>query len=461
VIGKAALLAVLFSVVLIIGVSQPAFGAQLEINLNPDNNSSPFEIKYQKTLIIEYEEGGDIANLLRGQKSSVSFSLDTSVPGVQDLQNKLNAKLASDQSQGRIANLNVAYNSDLTGRGLIASVDYKIVLTGDLVNYVIKARDRTSPALVDMAWRGISIDGPVNIDGHQINSIYAGLQELSPELHAAMAGSEAETVLSESLINAEGIKNQPLTNWHFLFDPTGINVDAATFGISEELKGFVISGFTMGESSLREGRQVEKIQEASFTTDKTYPIRAIASSDIANLRVIGFAAIDSLEGIEILGVTPTPPEGYATTSTGGFPVMIMYGMAAMAAIGGGAFFFISNRSLKKTQAAEQGQTGIDPSRLRAYQTSAGSGGYQTTRGEAQLIDDSDYTKTRSVYDESSTQQSPPPAAPSMTDQACGCEADTGDSTYACDCEMQGACICSADCTCGCAVCKEAVGQLSK
>ncbi len=72
-IGKAALLAVLFSVVLIIGVSQPAFGAQLEINLNPDNNSSPFEMKYQKTLIIEYEDGGDIADLLRGQKPSVSF----------------------------------------------------------------------------------------------------------------------------------------------------------------------------------------------------------------------------------------------------------------------------------------------------------------------------------------------------------------------------------------------------
>ena len=47
----------------------------------------------------------------------------------------------------------------------------------------------------------------------------------------------------------------------------------------------------------------------------------------------------------------------------------------------------------------------------------------------------------------------------MTDQACGCEADTGDSTYACDCEMQGACICSADCTCGCSVCKEAVAGL--
>ena len=47
----------------------------------------------------------------------------------------------------------------------------------------------------------------------------------------------------------------------------------------------------------------------------------------------------------------------------------------------------------------------------------------------------------------------------MTDQACGCEAATGDSTYQCDCEMQGTCICSADCTCGCNVCKEAVAGL--
>jgi len=49
--------------------------------------------------------------------------------------------------------------------------------------------------------------------------------------------------------------------------------------------------------------------------------------------------------------------------------------------------------------------------------------------------------------------------PFMTDQACGCEAATGDSTYECDCEMQGACICSHDCKCSCSICKEAVSQL--
>jgi len=87
VIGKTVLLAMLFTGVLIIGGSQLAFGAQLAINLNPDNNSAPFEMKYQKTVIIEYEDGGDIAKLLSGQQTSISISADTSFPGVQDLQN--------------------------------------------------------------------------------------------------------------------------------------------------------------------------------------------------------------------------------------------------------------------------------------------------------------------------------------------------------------------------------------
>ena len=64
------------------------------------------------------------------------------------------------------------------------------------------------------------------------------------------------------------------------------------------------------------------------------------------------------------------------SSTGGFPIMIVYGMAGMAAVAGIAFFFVSSRSMKNQS---QGQQGIDPSRLVGYQTSASSGGYQTNR----------------------------------------------------------------------------------
>ena len=180
-----------------------------------------------------------------------------------------------------------------------------------------------------------------------------------------------------------------------MFDPTGINADANTFGLDDSIQGFVVSSWTMGESSIREGRQVERVFEAEVMADELYIVRSVQSTDTANLSSIGFGALDILDGVEIIGVTPTPPEDYMTTSTGGFPVMIIYGMAGLAAVAGIGFFFISSRSMKNQA---QGQQGIDPNNLVGYQTSASSGGYQTNRGEAQLKSDTDYATTRSVYD---------------------------------------------------------------
>ena len=102
------------------------------------------------------------------------------------------------------------------------------------------------------------------------------------------------------MINADGIRDQPLGNWHFLFDPTGINVDASQFGLSEEIAGFVVTTYTMGESSIREGRQVEKEFEVDFMADKEYIVRSVESADSGNLAVIGFASIDILDNAEVL-----------------------------------------------------------------------------------------------------------------------------------------------------------------
>ena len=166
--------------------------------------------------------------------------------------------------------------------------------------------------------------------------------------------------------------------------------------MSEELAGRVWSSYTMGESSIREGIQIEKVHEATFTSDKTYTIRAIESADSANVHIGGFASVDVLQDSEVFGVSKVPPEGFATTATGEFPVMIIYGMAGMAGVVGIGVFIISEKKRKKDEG--QGQSGIDPGRLRAASTSTGAGGYKTNRGESYL-DDETYEQTRSVYDQ--------------------------------------------------------------
>ena len=450
--SKAIILSVMVATLLVFSVVTPAFAAQLDARVNPNQSSSPFKMNYQKTFFIEYPSGGNLFDELHEKTWTKSGTADSSNPGVQSLISSLNNNIKADGSQAQISDLKVTYDIHLKGRNINTSIDYKVILEGTLTGYVI-TKDQTR-TLVDLGWRGISTNDKVVIDGVDINHPINLISEEEPILHDVISGTDAETIFTPNMINADFILEQPLKNWHFLFDPTGINVDASTFGLNEQISGFVVSSWTMGESSLREGRQVERVHEAEVTADQKYTFRSVQSSDQANLYAIGFGALDTLDGVEIAGVTPRPPEGYATTSTGEFPVFIVYGMAAMAAIGGGAFFMFSNRALKNQK---EGQQGIDPSRLVGYQTSASSGGYQTNRGEAQLRDESGYTQTRSVYEETTPQ--PSSSVASTTEEAaCGCAASS-EMGSECDCEMQGSCLCDGTCRCNADVCKEHVSTL--
>jgi hypothetical protein len=454
-VSRAVILSVLLATLIVVGTSTPVWAAQMDARINPNDETSPFKIAYLKTVFIEYPNGGNLFDELKGKEWTVEGTVDSSNPGVQALMAELNNGIANDGSQARISDLNVSYDFHLKARNINTSVDYRVILEGTLSDYVIA--DDGQKTLIDLGWRALSTDKEVILDGIEINIPINILRDNEPEAYTFFAGTEAEEILTKPLINADFILEQPLTNWHFLFDPTGINVDAGTFGLDDEISGFVVSTWTMGESSIREGRQVERVFEAEVMADQLYVVRSVQSSDTANLATIGFGALGDLDGIEIAGVTPTPPEGYATTATGDFPVMIVYGMAGMAAIGGIGFFIFSSRSLKKESSE---QSGIDPGRLVGYQTSASSGGYQTNRGEAQLKDETDYQQTRSHYDEPSQQSPPPQTTPSSQDEAaCGCAASV-EMGSECDCAMQGACLCDGSCKCGADICKEQVNSMS-
>ncbi|MGY5148658.1 MAG: hypothetical protein ACW9W3_01180 [Candidatus Nitrosopumilus sp. bin_68KS] len=454
--SKAVILTVLLVGLVVFGTSSPAWAAQLDARINPNADESPFTMNYLKTVFIEYPNGGKLFDELRGKEWTVSGVADSSNPGVQELIKKLNQKLSDDGSHAKISDLNVAYEFFLKGRNINTSIDYKVLLEGTISGYVITKDSQRS--LVDLGWRGMTVNDEINIDGVEINIPINMLRDQEPEVFAVISGTEAEQVLHRPIINADFILQQPITNWHFLFDPTGINVDAGTFGLDESISGFVVSSWTMGESSIREGRQVERVFTAEVNADEKYVIRSVQSSDQANLSLIGFGALDILDGLEIAGVTPTTPEGYGTTSTGDFPIYIVYGMAGMAAVAGIAFFFVSSRSLKNEKV---GQQGIDPSRLVGYQTSASSGGYQTNRGEAQLKDENNYQQTRSVYENTAPQETttPPPTMANREEAACGCAA-SAEMGSECDCEMQGSCLCDASCGCAAEICKENAQSMS-
>ena len=412
--SRVLVLTITLSAIMFCGLITPVDAAQMTFRTFSESGvSEEAEIKFQRSVIINYDDGGQLADQLRGLKISKTFSVDSSDPGVNELRDRMNYFLKNTaNSDAVITNVDIDYDTTLTGRGLNTSIDYKVIVTLHVTNHIIRDYSGGSAGLIDMDWRGVVVDGPVeiNVKGivNEINLPISFIAEASPALYSAIQGSDAEAILNTPLIDASGIKAQPLGNWHFLFDPTGINVDASQFGMSEELAGLVWSSYTMGESSLREGIQTEKEKSATFTTDRTYDLRTIESADAANVFVAGFANVDVLQNQEVFGFSPTAPEGFATTSTGGFPMMIIYGMAGMAGVAGVAVFIISEK--KRKGEIKQGgiQTGIDPSQLVGADTSTGAGGYKTNRGEAHLKSD-DYAQTRSVYDNPQVEEKPAPA----------------------------------------------------
>jgi hypothetical protein len=402
---KLQLSVVLFlTAIIAIGSITPVFASgQLDVTIASDSDIALAKMTYQRTISINYSEGGKLADEFGGKIMRISFHADSSNYGMSDLVSNINSVIAENGSVARVTDLNLDYLATMTGGTENLSVDYKIVLRPVVENFVLRAYSVGSPALVDIDWRGFGADGPVTITTPQYGDVEINIpislfERFAPSVALAIKSSPDTGAFYQDVMNADGIDQQPVGNWHFLFDPTGIQMDASQHGLSEEIAGSVVSNFTMGESSLREGIQIEKINEGQFTFDKAYLFKSIEASDNANVKVIGFATREVQSDSEVFGISPMAPEGYATTSSGEFPAGVLYGMAGAAAIGGVAIMIVSQRKLKKEKGHYQ-QTGIDPSQLTGVATSASSGGYQTVRGEAQVKGLEDYNQHKSFYDD--------------------------------------------------------------
>ena len=394
----------LTAIVAISGLAPVFASSQLEVTIDPNSDTAVAKMTYQRSVVMDYSQGGKLADTLAGKSDKISFTVSSSTTGMNSLIAKLNSYMAAKGSQAQITDLDLDYLVTLTGRSDNASIDYKIVLRPTIENFVIKAGSGNAPTLIDVDWRGFGALGPVVISTPmhgdvEINLPISAVETFIPSMGLSMKAGDAGELLNTRLLDGDGIKEQPIGNWHFLFDPTGIGVDAAQHGFAT---GSVLSSFTMGESSLREGLIREQIHEATFTSDKVYIIKTIESSANASIDIIGFANRDTLGSSEIFGVTPNAPEGYASTSSGEFPAFILYGMAGMAAIGGVAMMLMSKRKLSKEK-GHYDQTGIDPSNLTGVATSASSGGYQTVRGEAHLKGGDDYAQHRNLYEDDKPQ----------------------------------------------------------
>jgi hypothetical protein len=373
--------------VLVVSSMSSASAAQLSWDARTLETAMAPKFTFQRTITIDYSEGGFIADQLRGKSESVQFSLDNSSQDIALLIEQLNKKLEQAGSMARISDLMLDYSAELTGYDSYASIEYDVVLVPTLEQF--SAPTSLDAVVLDMSWRGMKAEAPIMIDNYDVISPMSFIENKVPQIYSQLVDTEAESLLSHTMIDASEVQKLGINEWHSLFDPTAIIPGAKPYGFVGE----VVTTFSMGTSDIFNPTR-EKIQQVTLELDKKYVIATFEAADSAVLFVPGYAHPGVFSGYEIIQSSSKASDSEIVSDPDIFPILVMYGLAGTAAAGAAGFFWWSSKKAKKDTAL--GQTGIDPSNLRCVETSSASGGYKTNRGEAELASESDYAKTKNV-----------------------------------------------------------------
>ena len=368
----------ILAVILVLGLVPYASAAQLDAKILSGEDSAEPSFQFLRVIYIEYPNGGEISESLRGKKEMVSFVADSNTPGIDELVMQLNKNLKSVPSYAVVTDVQINYQAILQGNENYAVIEYNVQLIPTITNHVLaKAFEKST---VDANWRGISLDEPIVFQtvygSFDINNPKSALDAIIPNVSEKLKDI---SILELPLIDASGILDLPLDKWHSLFDNTAIMSDADKYGYSGK---YIVTHYSMGECSIFVGicNDREWVQEIDL--DEKYTIRIVESRDDATISLEGYVDSSHQDGIEVFETNLNSLVSQRP-ATNEFPATIMYGMAGMAAIGAVVMLVKSNRKLKKDK--NEGQTGVDPAHLRSYETSNSAGGYKTNRGESLLV----------------------------------------------------------------------------
>lgn len=370
----------LLAALILSGFLPSVWAAQLDADILVDNESMSPTFSFLRIIYIEYPDGGEIAHLLQGKNQTISFSADSRIDDMPRLKSQLNENLKSLPSTVFVTDVKLNYQAILSGHEKSAVVEINLELIPTMANSIMK-RDGDS-RIIDANWRGLTLETPVMLETQygefDINNPQDALEKMAPDVLNKFQHSSIE-ILEIPLINSSEILNLPLYKWHSLFDNTAIIPTAELVNFTGE---HVITYYSMGECNLEIGFCQDREWIKEMELDKKYRIMMIESRDDASIAIEGYVENSSIGSIETFNAKLSAPVN-STPVIDKFPAAIMYGMAGLAAIGGVGMFLFSNRKLKKDH--DQGQTGIDPANLMAYEISTSAGGYRTNRGEAVLV----------------------------------------------------------------------------
>ncbi len=350
------------AIILAVFCTAPVYGVQLDANILGDQIEPEF--RFLRVVTIEHPAGSQLAEAFRDADSEIAFAINSTGPS--GLVDTFNRGIREELSTAAVESIALKYRAVISPQPQSTTIEYKVdvipVLSGT-----------TSSDFVDFQWRGFDITEPVVVSTrygeYDINHPSSALQALAPLAYEKLEKTGADRLLSAHMLDASGLRI-PLPDWHFLFDPIGRLLPDMAIDT-------VVSQYSLGQCKITD-KQIcrDKSHKVDVRLDEKYTIHSTESKDDATVMLLGYTMVTSVHGLEYFERIPEA----ATGPIEDLSVMLIYGMAGIAAAAGGIFFVISGRKSRKEEG--MGQTGIDPANLISYDTAAGSGAYHTNRGES-------------------------------------------------------------------------------
>jgi hypothetical protein len=314
-----------------------SYAAQMTVVLSPSLNQAEPVFTANRFITLQYDPSSELAKKFATVNDNIRFKANASSPGMAELISGINQDIFTEkQSPISIQNATVDYTGTLRGSSDRLILSYKVVFTPSISGFTLPSNNSESGgALVDLDWRGFFTNRPLELQVPSLGNVSINypislLQIKYPELAQQLNSSEAGRIFNTPLFNFEKIAT-PMERWHFLFDPTGSQASTAGSGYQELGGARVVSIFSLGESSFREGVMEAEETEATGVADGTnINVHSTTPPPSGQVQIAGFATVSKSGNSEIAFVTENAPEG-TTTATGGFPLQVLFILAGMMA----------------------------------------------------------------------------------------------------------------------------------
>jgi len=289
-----------------------------------------------KNITIKYPEGSSLAKQLDGKSNKIEFTINgtSKDPGIADLIQATNKALVEAKSPVQVTAADVHYTATIKGGPTSVLTSVKVDYQPTLENFVLSKGDTQAGGdVIDLQWRTFVVKGPIKLKAQEfgevsINQGIGALETIYPDIASKLSNSGVGGVLQEPVLDFSRFNAPMSTNWHHLFDPIS-TYGSGTISGSEYGSANVLSVYSLGESSLREGRFEAEETTASATIDGTaVNVKSLTPAPSAQITVAGYLDVRGQQGQEYGVVTSDAPAG-AQTSSGNFPIQVLLVLGGM------------------------------------------------------------------------------------------------------------------------------------